>query len=133
MDSPEILDALEAIAIVGMAGRFPEANDIETFWQNLQNGLASISFFTDQELTVSGIESRLSNAPNHVKAGLFWQMLNGLTLHFLASTPMKPKLWTPSTVSFWSAPGRPWNMPDIIPKRITAQSVYTRVHLQTRI
>ena len=38
------------IAIVGMAGRFPGAGGIEAFWENLRNGVESISFFSDEEL-----------------------------------------------------------------------------------
>ncbi|KAA1246432.1 non-ribosomal peptide synthetase/type I polyketide synthase, partial [Aquimarina sp. RZ0] len=33
----------EPIAIIGMAGRFPGANDIDTFWQNLKSNTDSIS------------------------------------------------------------------------------------------
>jgi amino acid adenylation domain-containing protein len=35
------------IAIVGMAGRFPGASDLETFWRNLRDGVESISFYPD--------------------------------------------------------------------------------------
>jgi amino acid adenylation domain-containing protein len=35
----------EPIAIVGMAGRFPGANDVEELWRNLRAGVESISFF----------------------------------------------------------------------------------------
>ena len=63
---PEIEDA--AIAIIGMAGRFPGASDIETFWDNLCNGVELISFFTDQELIAAGIDAELLNQPNYVKA-----------------------------------------------------------------
>ncbi|HZF13175.1 MAG TPA: beta-ketoacyl synthase N-terminal-like domain-containing protein, partial [Thermoanaerobaculia bacterium] len=35
------------IAILGMSGRFPGADDLETFWQNLRAGVESITFFTD--------------------------------------------------------------------------------------
>ena len=42
------------IAIIGMAGRFPGAQDIEAFWQNLRNGAESIAFFTDQEMEAAG-------------------------------------------------------------------------------
>ncbi|MFB8275236.1 beta-ketoacyl synthase N-terminal-like domain-containing protein [Nocardia colli] len=31
-----------AVAIVGMAGRFPDAEDVDTFWQNLQKGRTAI-------------------------------------------------------------------------------------------
>ena len=54
------------IAIIGMSGRFPGAKDIEAFWQNLRDGVESISFFSDQELSQSD-QTLLSN-PNYVKA-----------------------------------------------------------------
>ena len=38
------------IAIIGMAGRFPGARNIDQFWQNVANGVESISFFSDDEL-----------------------------------------------------------------------------------
>lgn len=38
-----------AIAIVGMAGRFPGANDVSQFWQNLRNGVESIAPIDDEE------------------------------------------------------------------------------------
>ncbi len=38
------------IAIIGMAGKYPGADNINEFWQNLVNGVESISFFTDEEL-----------------------------------------------------------------------------------
>src|SRR5205807_9142143 len=40
----------EGIAIVGMAGRFPKARNIDELWRNLSGGVEGISFFTDQEL-----------------------------------------------------------------------------------
>ncbi len=36
----------EAVAIVGLAGRFPGAADVETFWRNLREGVESIARFT---------------------------------------------------------------------------------------
>jgi amino acid adenylation domain-containing protein len=56
------------IAIVGMAGRFPGAKDIEEFWQNIRSGVESITFFTDEELAAAGIERDVLNNPNYVKA-----------------------------------------------------------------
>ncbi len=40
----------EPIAILSMAGRFPRAYDLETFWRNLRDGVECISFFADDEL-----------------------------------------------------------------------------------
>ncbi|BAZ70674.1 beta-ketoacyl synthase (plasmid) [Fischerella sp. NIES-4106] len=56
------------IAIIGLAGRFPGAKNINEFWHNLQNGIESISFFSDEELLASGIDAEFISQPNYVKA-----------------------------------------------------------------
>jgi microcystin synthetase protein McyG len=56
------------IAIIGMAGRFPGANNIESFWENLKNGVETISFFSEEELLESGVSPQLFNQPNYVRA-----------------------------------------------------------------
>src|ERR1019366_1926232 len=45
---PELLDA---IAIIGMAGRFPGAKDITAFWENLVAGKDTISRFDTADVT----------------------------------------------------------------------------------
>ena len=37
----------EAIAITGMSCRFPGAGSIDEFWNNLKNGVESLTYFTD--------------------------------------------------------------------------------------
>ena len=44
-----------AIAIVGMAGRFPGARNIRDFWQNLRDGVESVRTLSDAELLASGV------------------------------------------------------------------------------
>ena len=56
------------IAIIGMAGRFPGARHLDEFWENLKNGVESISFFTDEELKECGITGEQLSDPNYVKA-----------------------------------------------------------------
>ncbi|MEH2296107.1 SDR family oxidoreductase [Nostoc sp.] len=56
------------IAIIGMAGRFPGAKNVDEFWQNLQNGTESVSVFTDEELLASGVDAATLNNPKFVKA-----------------------------------------------------------------
>ena len=48
--------ASEDIAIIGMAGRFPGAGNLDEFWRNLVAGVDSISTFTDEELAASGLD-----------------------------------------------------------------------------
>ncbi|HSF42281.1 MAG TPA: amino acid adenylation domain-containing protein [Thermoanaerobaculia bacterium] len=56
------------IAIVGLAGRFPGARDLEAFWQNLRQGVESVSFFSEEELLESGVPSELLRHPSYVPA-----------------------------------------------------------------
>ncbi|HYG34521.1 MAG TPA: type I polyketide synthase, partial [Clostridia bacterium] len=56
------------IAVVGMAGRFPGAKNIDAFWQNLRNGVESIKFFSEDELTRAGVSQAWLTDPNFVKA-----------------------------------------------------------------
>ncbi|MDH3537789.1 MAG: acyltransferase domain-containing protein, partial [Gammaproteobacteria bacterium] len=58
----------DAIAIIGMAGRFPGAASVEQFWENLANGVESIRFFTDAELAVAGIPDQQISDPRFVAA-----------------------------------------------------------------
>jgi len=66
-DFNEVDDA--AVAIIGMSGRFPKAQNLDKFWQNLRDGVESISFFSDQELEESGVDPAVVNDPRYVKAG----------------------------------------------------------------
>ena len=56
------------IAIIGMSGRFPGAKNVDEFWQNLKNGVESITFFSDQELIEAGIDPTVLKDSNYVKA-----------------------------------------------------------------
>ncbi|HKC12182.1 MAG TPA: beta-ketoacyl synthase N-terminal-like domain-containing protein, partial [Vicinamibacteria bacterium] len=42
------------VAVIGMACRFPGADSVEAFWQNLRDGVESVSFFSDEELLQAG-------------------------------------------------------------------------------
>jgi hypothetical protein len=57
---------LEGVAIIGMAGQFPGAPDVEAFWENVVAGKVSISRFAPSELEArnsAGIESGSDYVP----------------------------------------------------------------------
>jgi len=58
----------EPIAIVAMAGRFPGARDLESFWQNLRAGKESITFFSAEEMREAGVPESVLSDPNYVGA-----------------------------------------------------------------
>ncbi len=56
------------IAVIGMAIRFPGANDTKAFWENLRDGVESIRQYSEDELHRSGIPDAVIKHPNYVKA-----------------------------------------------------------------
>ncbi len=54
------------VAIVGMAGRFPGARDVDEFWRNLRSGAPSLRRFTEAELAAAGVSPREFRAPGYV-------------------------------------------------------------------
>ncbi len=83
------------IAIIGMACRFPGAKDIEAFWQNLQNGVESISFFSDEELLSSGIDREILNQPNYVKANAVLSDIELFDAAFFDFSPKQAEIMDP--------------------------------------
>lgn len=64
---PGVSSPTGAIAVIGMAGRFPGASTIDELWSLLKEGRESISFFTADELDAT-IPASLVNDPAYVKA-----------------------------------------------------------------
>ncbi|NEO13876.1 MULTISPECIES: type I polyketide synthase [unclassified Moorena] len=83
----EDLNDNQDIAIIGISGRYPGANDIEQFWQNIRDGVELISLFSEQELLNSGIEKELMNSPNYVRAGNALPNIDMFDASFFGYTP----------------------------------------------
>jgi amino acid adenylation domain-containing protein len=95
------------IAIIGMAGYFPDAKNIETFWQNLRDGVESITFFSDEELLKSGIKPTLLNNPNYVKAKGILENIELFDAAFFDYNPREAEILDPQQRLFmecaWNA------------------------------
>lgn len=85
----------DEIAIIGMAGRFPDANNIDSFWQNLQNAVESIHFFTDEELASRGVDLTLLNNNQYVKAGTVLEDIELFDASFFGFTPRDAEITDP--------------------------------------
>ena len=83
------------IAIIGMAGRFPGARDIDELWQNLRDGVESIAFFSDEELASSGIDPTVLSDPNYVKARGVLEDAEWFDASFFGFTPREAELMDP--------------------------------------
>ena len=84
-----------AIAIVGMAGRFPGARNVREFWRNLRGGVESIRRFTDDELRAAGVGEELLADPNYVKAGVVLDDIDLFDAPFFGFSPRDASIMDP--------------------------------------
>ena len=56
-----------AVAIVGMAGRFPGAEDLDGFWRNIAEGVESLEAPSDADLDAAGVTPAIRSQPNYVR------------------------------------------------------------------
>src|SRR5688500_12644911 len=75
------------IAIIGMSGRFPRADNVEAFWGNLRDGVESVTFFTDDELLARGVSRKTLEDPHYIKAGAELPGVDLFDASFFGYTP----------------------------------------------
>ncbi|MEM9220296.1 MAG: beta-ketoacyl synthase N-terminal-like domain-containing protein, partial [Cyanobacteria bacterium P01_F01_bin.150] len=83
------------IAVIGMAGRFPGAEHLEEFWQNLCDGVESITAFTDGELLAAGVEPSILEHPDYVKASPILEDVESFDAEFFGYSPREAELMDP--------------------------------------
>ncbi len=76
-EEPQDFEGGLGIAIIGMAARFPGADDVGAFWENLRAGRELIRFFSDDELRAAGVPQADLDDPAYVKAA---PVLEGIDL-----------------------------------------------------
>ena len=95
MTEPSTPEALADIAIIGMSGRFPGAPDLDAFWQNLHDGVESITFFSAAELEASNVAPAVWQAPNFVPAVSVVDDPEWFDAGFFGYTPREAELIDP--------------------------------------
>ena len=86
----------ESIAVIGMAGRFPGAQDLEHFWRNLRDGVESVSFFKNEELQWSLLDGPPpTNNPNLVKARAVLDNSEWFDAAFFSLNPVEAEILDP--------------------------------------
>lgn len=77
-----------AVAIIGMAGRFPGAENVDQFWNNLVDGIESISDLDEQTLREAGVDPNTFGKPNYVRREA---VISGVDLFDAAFFGLSPK------------------------------------------
>lgn len=83
------------IAVIGLAGRFPGARDVAEYWKNLQAGVESISFFSDEDLIKSGVKSAWLTDPHYVKAAPILHEVESFDAQFFGYSPREACMMDP--------------------------------------
>jgi len=84
----------EPIAIIAMAGRFPGAQDVETFWRNLLEGRDTITRFAPEDLDPS-IPASERDDPSYVPARGIIEGLEQFDAAFFGISPREAELMDP--------------------------------------
>ena len=87
--------AASEVAVIGFAGRFPGARNTDEFWQNLRDGVESVSFFTKEELADSGVEPAHLAAPEYVPAKAILEDVELFDAFFFDFSPREAEMLDP--------------------------------------
>lgn len=85
---------INEFAIIGMACRFPGANNLDEYWQNLLAGKETVSFFTDDELSPDVNAEERSN-PAYVKAKGIVDGYDRFDAKFFGISPIEARVMDP--------------------------------------
>ncbi|MBN9513478.1 MAG: amino acid adenylation domain-containing protein [Alphaproteobacteria bacterium] len=83
-----------AVAVIGLAGRFPGANDVAQFWRNIRAGVTSITRFSDAELEDS-FGADIRHNPNFVRARPILKDVDKFDAEFFGMLPREAALTDP--------------------------------------
>jgi acyl transferase domain-containing protein/surfactin synthase thioesterase subunit len=83
------------VAIVGIACRFPGAADPSAFWQNLCEGVESISALSDEDLLSAGVPAELLRNPSYVKVASLLPDIDQFDAAFFEYSPEEARLMDP--------------------------------------
>ncbi|MEU3256159.1 beta-ketoacyl synthase N-terminal-like domain-containing protein, partial [Streptomyces sp. NPDC006997] len=82
------------IAVIGMAGRLPGAPDVTAFWQNLRDGVESITVFPDDDLA-DRVDPELLADPAYVRAGAVLDGIDRFDARFFGYSAREAALLDP--------------------------------------
>ncbi len=87
--------AVDGIAVVGMALRFPGANSPSEFWRNLCAGVESRREFTESELQAAGLDRAEWSDPHYVNAGMTIDDVDLFDAAFFGLSPREAAILDP--------------------------------------
>jgi acyl transferase domain-containing protein len=84
----------DGIAIVGMAGRFPQSPDVTAFWENLRAGKECLTEFSEDEIVAAGV-ARKSLSGSRVRARGVLERSEYFDAAFFSYSPREAEVMDP--------------------------------------
>ena len=84
-----------AIAVIGMAGRFPGAGSVSAFWDNLRRGEESIATLSAEALSAAGIADDVLANPAYVRRAPLLDGVDEFDADFFGFTPQAARTTDP--------------------------------------
>lgn len=96
-----------SIAIVGMAAKFPGAENISEFWDNIRNGRESIVDISDEMLVEAGVAEEIYKRSSYVRRAPILADIDKFDAEFFGLAPSAARIMDPQHRMFlqsaWSA------------------------------
>lgn len=83
------------VAIIGMSGKFPGADNVDQLWENLMKEVESISFFTENELKEAGVSENLYRDSNYINAKGYIKGAEFFDFEFFGYSPIEAQIMDP--------------------------------------
>src|SRR5579863_4015550 len=84
-----------AIAITGLAARLPGARNLKEFWENLRDGVESISTLDDEQLIAAGASPANLGNPEYVRAAAILDDIDRFDAAFFGLSPRDAAIMDP--------------------------------------
>ncbi|WYB32682.1 type I polyketide synthase [Streptomyces sp. SM1P] len=112
------------IAVVGMAGRFPGAPDLDAYWHNLRSGVESIERLTGDDLLAEGLDPELIDAPGYVAVAPTLEGIDLFDARFFGFTAREAALLDPQQRLFLESAWHAMEHAGIDPARCGTAAVF---------
>jgi phthiocerol/phenolphthiocerol synthesis type-I polyketide synthase E len=85
----------QTIAIVGLAGKFPDARSLDDFWRNIRAGRESLETFDDVDLATAGVSASQRNNKQFVRRGTTLEDAELFDAGFFGVSPREAQILDP--------------------------------------
>jgi phthiocerol/phenolphthiocerol synthesis type-I polyketide synthase E len=84
-----------AIAVIGMAGRFPGADSVSEFWDNLCRGEESVTTLSEEQLSAAGVSAKTLADPAYVRRAALLNGIDEFDADYFGMNPYTARMMDP--------------------------------------